>query len=67
LEVADPLACLWADILNPEADLRAGEVLCLLQRALVLLGNTSYGIYIERCKIDPKLKVIATEEFSNRK
>jgi len=55
---------------NPEADLRAGKVLCLLQRALVLLGNTSNGIYIERCKIAeliPSLKVIATEEFSNRK
>ena len=45
------LACLWADILNPEVDLRAGEVLRVLQRALVLLGNTSHGISVERRKI----------------
>jgi len=31
----------WANILNPEVDLRAGEVLCLIQRALgtLLMGS----------------------------
>ena len=72
LEVAGPLTCLWADILNPEVDLKAGEVLHQLQRALVLLGNTSHGITVERRKIacsriNPKLKSIASEEFADRK
>ena len=35
LEVAGSLASLWADISNLEVDLRADEVLRLLQRALV--------------------------------
>ena len=72
LEVTGPLTCLWADIVNPDVELKAGEALRLLQRALVLLGNTLHGISLERRKIacsriNPKLKSIATEEFADRK
>ena len=71
LEVAGPLTCLWAEILNPEVQLKQGDVLRPLQAALVLLGHTSHGITLERCKIaclrlNPKPKSIAIEDFSNR-
>jgi len=34
----------WHDLLNPEAEISAKEVLTLIQRALVLLGSTSHGV-----------------------
>lgn len=71
LDVAGPLACLWADLLNKEAKVSREDTLLLLQRALVLLGSTSHAITLERRKvawsrINPSLKALATEEYEKR-
>jgi len=71
LEVSGPLTCLWADLLNPDAEVSAEEVLALIQRALVLLGSASHGVSQERRKIacsriNPKLKALASEDFTGR-
>ena len=46
LDVAGPLTCLWADLLNKEARISAEDTLLLVQRALVLLGSASHVCYI---------------------
>ena len=71
LDVAGPLTCLWADLLNKEAKVSREDTLLLLQRALVLLGSTSHAITLERRKvawsrINPSLKALATEEYGKR-
>lgn len=71
LDVAGPLTCLWADLLNKEATISPEDMLLLLQRALVLLGSASHAISQERRKIawsriNPQLKSLATEEYSKR-
>ena len=71
LDVAGPLTCLWADLLNKEAKVSREDTLLLLQRALVLLGSTSHAITLERRKvawsrINPSLKALATEEYEKR-
>ena len=72
LEVSGPLTCLWADMLNPDTDPSSEEIVLLLQRALVILGSSSHTISLERrriacTRINPKLKPIASEEFTDRK
>lgn len=71
LEVAGPLTCLWADLLNKNAKASPEDILLLTQRALVLLGSTSHAITLERRKVawsrlNPKLKSLATEEYTER-
>ena len=71
LEVAGPLTCLWADLLNKKAKVSTEDILLLVQRALVLLGSTSHSITLERRKIawsriNPKLKSLALEEYGER-
>ena len=71
LEVAGPLACLWGDLLNEEVKVSKEDTLLIIQRALVLLGNASNSISLERRKvawarINPKLKALATEDYSKR-
>ena len=44
MDVAGPLTCLWADLLNKEAEMSSEDVLLLVQRALVLVGSTSHAI-----------------------
>ena len=71
LDVAGPLTCLWADLLNPKANVSTENILLLIQRALVLLGSTSHSVSQERRKIawtriNPKLKSLATEEYEKR-
>ena len=71
LETTGPLTCLWADLLNKEAKISHEDTLLLIQRALVLLGNASHAITLERRKvawsrINPKLKSLATEEYQER-
>ena len=71
LDVAGPLTCLWADLLNPKARVSTENTLLLIQRALVLLGSTSHSVSQERRKIawtriNPKLKSLATEEYEKR-
>ena len=71
LDVAGPLTCLWADLLNKEATVTAEDTLLLVQRALVLLGSASHNITVERRKIawsriNPKLKSLATEDYNGR-
>ena len=71
LDVAGPLTCLWADLLNKEASVTPEDTLLLIQRALVLLGNASHNITLERRKIawsrlNPKLKSLATEDYAGR-
>ena len=66
LDVAGPLTCLWADLLNKEARVSTEDILLLLQRALVLLGNTSHSINIERrkvawAKVNPKFRNLNSE------
>ena len=71
LDVTGPLTCLWADLLNKQARVTPEDTLLLIQRALVLLGSTSHSITLERRKIawsriNPKLKSLASEEYSER-
>ena len=71
LDVAGPLTCLWADLLNKEARVSAEDTLLLMQRALVLLGSASHAISQERRKIawtriNPKLKSLASEDYDKR-
>ena len=71
LETTGPLTCLWADLLNKEVKISHEDTLLLIQRALVLLGNASHAITLERRKvawsrINPKLKSLATEEYQER-
>ena len=67
LEVTGPLTCLWADLLNPEAEeVSAEQVILLLQRVIVLVGSTSHTISLERRKVawarlNPGLKSLAGE------
>ena len=69
LEVAGPLTCLWADLLNKEVSISKEDTVLLGQRALVLLGNVSHQMTLERrkiawAKINPKLKSLASEDYS---
>ena len=71
LDVAGTLTCLWADHLNKEANVTSEDTLLLIQRALVLLGNASHSITLEWRKIawsrlNPKLKSLATEDYTGR-
>lgn len=71
LEVAGPLTCLWADLLNKEASISKEDTVLLAQRALVLLGNVSHQMTLERrkiawAKINAKLKSLASEDYSKR-
>ena len=66
-DVAGPLTCLWANLLNREAHVSAENTLLLVQRALVLLGSASHAISQERRKIawariKPKMKSLTSEE-----
>ena len=51
LEIAGPLTCLWADMLNRDATVKPEDILLLLQRVLVLLGGASHSITQERRRI----------------
>ena len=71
LDVAGPLTCLWADLLNKDAGITPEDTLLLVQRALVLMGSVSHSITLERRKIawsriNPKLKSLASEEYNER-
>ena len=71
LEVAGPLTCLWADLLNKNAKVSSEDILLLVQRALVLLGSAAHTITLERRKIawariNLKLKSLASEEYAER-
>lgn len=71
MDVAGPLTCLWADVLNKEAKVSQEDTLLLLQRALVLLGSASHAIALERWKIawsriNLTLKALATEEYEKQ-
>ena len=65
LDVAGPLTCLWADLLNKEARVSTEE------RALVLLGNTSHSINIEWrkvawAKVNPNFRNLGKEDYGER-
>ena len=71
LDVTGPLTCLWADLLNREANVHPEDIVLLIQRALVLLGSASHAINIERRKIvwakmNPKLRSLGSEEYGER-
>ena len=51
LDLAGPLTCLWADLLNADAKVKREDVLLLVQRILVLLGSVSNSIMQERRQI----------------
>ena len=51
LGVAGPLTCLWGDLLDKGTNGGPEEILLLVQRALVLLGNASHSITTERRKM----------------
>ena len=44
LDMAGPLTCLWADLLNKYATVKPEKVIFLLQRILVLLGSASHNV-----------------------
>ena len=46
LDVAGPLTCLWADLLNKEARTAAEDTLLLVQRALIGLARKCFPFYI---------------------
>ena len=48
LDVAGPLTCLWADLINKQASVSAEDTLLLTQWVLVLLGSASHAITVER-------------------
>ena len=50
LDVAGPLTCLWADLLNKQAEVSPEDILLLIPKALVLLGSASHSISQERRK-----------------
>ena len=71
LDVAGPLTCLWADLLNKEAKVSREDTLLLLQWVLVLLGSTSHAITLEGQKVawsrtNPSLNALATEDYEKR-
>ena len=71
LEVAGPLTCLWRDLMDKDTPLTMEDTLLSIQRALVLLGTASHSISHERRKvawgkINPKLKSLASEDYSKR-
>ena len=71
LEVTGPLTCLWADLLNKEANVAPEDVVLLIQRALVLLGSASHSISVERrklvwAKMNPKLRRLGSEDYNER-
>ena len=47
LDLAGPLTCLWADLLNADAKVKREDVLLLVQWILVLLGSVSNSIIEE--------------------
>ena len=51
LDVAGPLTCLWATLLDDQAATSREDTLLMVQRALVLLGNASNAISQERWKV----------------
>ena len=51
LEMAGPLTCLWADLLNQDATVKPEDVILLLQRVLVILGSASHNISQERRRV----------------
>lgn len=71
LEVTGPLTCQWSDLLRPNSEVTAEEVILLIQRALVLLGSTSHAVSLERrqaawARINPSLKSLAGEDYAKR-
>ena len=48
LKVTGPLTCLWSDLQYAKDKPTCEKMVRLVQRALVLLGNTSHSINIER-------------------
>ena len=51
MDVAGPLTCLWADLMDKEAVVSPQEIIRLVQRVLVLLGSASHSITQERRKV----------------
>ena len=67
LDLAGPLTCLWADLLNADAKVKREDVLLLVQRILVLLGSVSNSITQERrqiswSRLNPLIKDFYLEE-----
>ena len=46
LEVAGPLSCLWANLLNPDEEPDREQLKLVIQRALVLLGSECFTLNI---------------------
>ena len=72
VDVASPLTCLWAHLLNPDEEPDVEQLKLVIQRALVLPRNTSHFISLERQKgawarINPELKSLALEDYKDRK
>jgi len=72
LKVTGPLTCLWSDLQYAKDKPTCEQMVHLIQRALVLLGNTSHSINIERQRfawnrINPTLKSLAVESYGNCK
>ena len=67
LDLAGPLTCLWADLLNADAKVKREDVLLLVQRILVLLGSLANSITQERrqiswSRLNPLIKDFYLEE-----
>ena len=67
LDLAGPLTCLWADLLNSDIKIKKEDIILMVQRILVLVGSASDFISQERRQIlwsclNPLIKDISMEE-----
>ena len=72
LDMAGPLTCLWADMMNKNAEVKSQEVILLIQRVLILLGSASQSITQERRRvawshINPTTVDLLTEDTEGEK
>ena len=72
LDVARPLTCLWADLMNKDVKVDPQDTILLIQRVLVLLGSASHSITQERQKvawscINPTTVYLLTEDTESER
>ena len=67
LDLAGPLTCLWADLLNCDIKIKKEDIILMVQQILVLVGSASNFISQERRQIlwfclNPLIKDISEED-----
>ena len=72
LDLAGPLSCLWADLLNADIKVKREDIILMVQQILVLVGSVSNSItqewrQISWSRLNPLVKDIMMEEDSKGK